>query len=148
MKNKCAQNQIFVRLCRFVMTVALTLALAGCAAAKLNDGVFAGKSSADDRGAWGEVTITVSGGRVTGCVFITRQKDGTVKAEDYGKVNGEISNADYYEKAQLAVRAMQQYAKQYAESGKLAAVDAIAGATIAYDQFVEAAGEALALASK
>ena len=131
MKNKL----IFIGLC--------CLALAGCAEAKLKDGVFSGKSSADDRGAWGEVTLTVTEGRVSGCVFITRQKDGTVKAEDYGKVNGEISNADYYEKAQLAVRAMERYAAQYAESGKLSSVDAISGATIAYDQFVEAAEQAL-----
>jgi major membrane immunogen (membrane-anchored lipoprotein) len=118
--------------------------ISGCGAAKLKDGVFSGKSSTDDTGAWGEITITIKQGMVSGCVFITRQKDGTVKAEDYGKVNGEISNAAFYEKAQLAVRAMKRYAQQYAETGRLDAVDSISGATIAYNQFIEAAEEALA----
>jgi major membrane immunogen (membrane-anchored lipoprotein) len=102
----------------------------------------------DDTGAWGEITITIEQGKVSGCVFITREKDGTVKAEDYGKVNGEISNASYYEKAQLAVRAMKRYAEQYAETGSLDAVDSISGATIAYNQFMEAAEQALAAAKK
>jgi major membrane immunogen (membrane-anchored lipoprotein) len=138
MKNR--KLRIVVYFCCFV--------LACCGGAKLKDGVFAGSSSADDTGAWGEISITIERGKVTGCVFITRQKDGTIKAEDYGKINGEISNPDFYEKAQLAVRAMKRYAEQYAESGSLNAVDSISGATIAYNQFMEAAEQALAAAKR
>ena len=119
------------------------LVMAACGKAPLKDGVYEGASGADDTGAWGEVSVTVREGRVAACVFITRQKDGTVKAEDYGKINGEISNADYYEKAQLAVRAMERYAKQFTETGNLNKVDAVSGATIAHNQFVEAAEAAL-----
>ncbi|MDR0551147.1 MAG: FMN-binding protein [Spirochaetaceae bacterium] len=119
------------------------LTVVNCKGASYRDGSWQGKSGVDDTGAWGEITITIEQGKVSGCKFLTRQKDGTVKAEDYGKINGEISNADYYEKAQLAVRAMERYAQQYAQTGKLSAVDAVSGATIAYNQFIEAAEQAL-----
>jgi major membrane immunogen (membrane-anchored lipoprotein) len=124
----------------------LCLALAGCGKAALKDGVYEGSSGADDTGAWGEISVTVREGRVAACAFITRRKDGTIKGEDYGKINGEITNAGFYEKAQLAVRAMERYAKQFTETGSLAKVDAVSGATIAHNQFVEAAEQALAKA--
>ena len=131
----------------FVLLTVLLLA-AGCGKADYKDGVYAGKSGEDDTGAWGEVTVTITEGRVAGCEFITRQKDGTIKDEDYGKVNGEISNRDFYEKAQLAVRAMEQYAGVYREAGDLGKVEAVSGATIAYNQFVEAVEAALEEAKK
>jgi major membrane immunogen (membrane-anchored lipoprotein) len=131
-----------------ILAVFAVAVLANCKGASYRDGVFAGKSSADDTGAWGEITITIEQSRVADCVFITRQKDGTIKAEDYGKVNGEIANADFYEKAQLAVRAMKRYAQQYAETGRLDGVDSISGATIAYNQFMEAAERALEAAKR
>ncbi|MDR0583996.1 MAG: FMN-binding protein [Treponema sp.] len=119
------------------------LLLAGCGKAALRDGVYAGRSGEDDTGAWGEVSITISEGKVASCEFVTMQKDGTVKGEDYGKVNGEISNADFYARAQLAVRAMRQYAAAYARTGDLKEVEAVSGATIAYNQFLEAVEDAL-----
>jgi major membrane immunogen (membrane-anchored lipoprotein) len=122
--------------------------LSACAEQALKDGVYSGTSSPDDTGACGEVTITVSGGKISACDFVTRQKDGTIKDEDYGKVNGTISNQAYYDKAQLAVRAMKSYAAQYAAAGDLDAVDAVSGATIAYRQFIEAVEEAIEEARK
>jgi major membrane immunogen (membrane-anchored lipoprotein) len=121
---------------------------AGCAAPAYKDGAYTGRSGADDTGAYGEVTLTIAGGKVTDCRFVTWQKDGTIKDADYGKVNGEISNQAYYDKAQLAVRAMQQYAAQYLETQDLKALDAVSGATIAYNQFIEAAEIALEQAGK
>ena len=117
--------------------------LANCKGSSYQDGVYEGSSGVDDKGAWGEISVTVREGKVAACTFITRQKDGTVKGEDYGKINGEISNPDFYAKAQLAVRAMEGYAKQFAQTGSLDQVDAVGGATIAYDQFMEAAEKAL-----
>jgi major membrane immunogen (membrane-anchored lipoprotein) len=119
------------------------LILGGCGKAPLRDGVYAGRSGEDDTGAWGEVTLTVTAGKISGCEFITRQKDGTIKGEDYGKVNGEISNPDFYAKAQLAVEAMEKYASDYRRSGDLKDVQAVSGATIAYNQFLEAVENAL-----
>jgi major membrane immunogen (membrane-anchored lipoprotein) len=128
--------------------LAASLVLASCGNAKLKDGVFRGASGPDDRGAWGEATVTVADGKIEACAFVTRQKDGSVKGAEYGMINGEISNADYYEKAQFAVRAMDAYAAQFAETGALTKVDAISGATIAYGQFMEAAGAALEASRK
>jgi major membrane immunogen (membrane-anchored lipoprotein) len=132
----------------FVVFLAVLLAAAGCGSRGYADGVYSGKSGVDDTGAWGEVTISVTGGRVADCRFITRQKDGTVKDENYGKVNGEISNQDFYDKAQLAVRAMEQYAGAFRATGDLRKVEAVSGATIAFDQFTEAVEIALEKAEK
>jgi major membrane immunogen (membrane-anchored lipoprotein) len=105
--------------------------------------VYSGRSGEDDTGAWGEVVITIADGRIAACDFVTREKDGTVKGENYGKINGEIASQDYYDKAQLAVRAMRQYAGEYVEKQRLRDVDAVSGATLSYDQFNEAVEYAL-----
>jgi major membrane immunogen (membrane-anchored lipoprotein) len=131
--------------------VGLAVCLAGCTAigpaesqpAAGRDGVFTGVSGADDTGAYGEVTLTIESGKIADCQFVTWQKDGSVKDENYGKVKGEIANQDFYDKAQWAVRAMAQYAEQFRETGRLDGVDAVSGATIAYDQFTEAVDAAL-----
>jgi major membrane immunogen (membrane-anchored lipoprotein) len=122
--------------------------MAGCGTPDYKDGTYAGKSGPDDQGAYGEVTLTISDGKIAACRFVTRQKEGTIKGEDYGKVNGEISNQSYYDKAQLAVRAMEQYARDLSGTGNLEDVQAVSGATIAYDQFREAVESALETAAK
>jgi major membrane immunogen (membrane-anchored lipoprotein) len=121
----------------------LALLTGGCGKAAYRDGTYTGRSGEDDTGAWGEVTLSVTGGKVSACEFLTRQKDGTVKDENYGKVNGEISNRDFYDKAQLAVAAMKTYAAAYQRAGSLKDVEALSGATIAYNQFLEAVENAL-----
>jgi major membrane immunogen (membrane-anchored lipoprotein) len=126
-----------------VLFVTAGLLLAGCGSPSYEDGTYTGRSAADDTGAWGEVTLTIVEGRIAACDFITREKDGTVKGEDYGKINGEIASQDYYDKAQLAVRAMEQYAREYVEKQRLRDIDAVSGATIAYGQFNEAVDYAL-----
>ncbi|HWQ41248.1 MAG TPA: FMN-binding protein [Desulfosporosinus sp.] len=136
-----------------VLTLALMLLLLlGCGNSSDNiaykDGTYTGKSSEDDQGAYGEAAVTIDDNKITSCKYVTWQSDRTVKDEEYGKVNGEISNRDYYDKAQLAVKAMQQYAQELVEVQKLEDVDAVSGATIAYNQFVEAAKKALEEAKK
>jgi major membrane immunogen (membrane-anchored lipoprotein) len=143
-------QKIHSALCTLVVLVVLLAAavIANCKGPSYRDGVYEGASGPDDTGAWGEISVTVREGKVAACAFITREKDGTVKGEDYGKINGEISNAVYYGKAQLAVRAMERYAKQFAETGSLDQVEAVSGATISHDQFLEAAEGALKKARK
>jgi major membrane immunogen (membrane-anchored lipoprotein) len=130
----------------FILIFTLLL-LSGCKNSSRDvaykDGTYIGKSSEDDRGAYGEATITIKGNQITDCKYVTWQKDGAVKGENYGKVNGAISNQDYYDKAQLAVKAMKQYAEKLVEVQNLEDVDAISGATIAYNQFNEAVSSAL-----
>jgi major membrane immunogen (membrane-anchored lipoprotein) len=126
-----------------MLVIAVLGAAAGCGKRVYRDGVYDGRSGADDTGAWGAVNIIIEEGSVTGCNFVVFQEDGVAKGEDYGKINGEISNQDYYNKAQLAVRAIAEYARQYSEVGDLGKVDAISGATIAFNQFTEAVEAAL-----
>ena len=128
------------------------LLLSGCSASYA-DGTYTAQSSVyegleDEEGdeggdGYGVVTITVKDNVIVDCEFTTYMTDGTVKDEDYGKKDGEIANQDYYNKAQRAVRASQNYAEQLAAKGDLKAVDAISGATISYDEFKEAVRLAL-----
>ena len=92
---------------------------------------------------YGEVTITIAGGKITDCTFTTYMPDGTIKDAEYGKKNGEIANQDYYNKAQRAVKGSENYAQQLAAKGDPAQVDAVSGATISYDAFREAVDLAL-----
>lgn len=114
------------------------------------DGTYKGTSSvyenpdgSDDGNGYGEVEITISGGVITDASYTSYEIDGTLKDEDYGKANGEIANKDFYNKAQKAVAACDEYAKMLVEGGSLDGVDAISGATINYDNFVEATKNAL-----
>jgi major membrane immunogen (membrane-anchored lipoprotein) len=126
-----------------VVLLVLAILMTGCGRRSYADGTYTGKSGPDEDGAFGEVSITIAEGKVTNCVFVTRQKDGSIKDENYGKISGEISNQSYYEKAQLAVEAMKKYATDLGRSGSLDGVEAVSGATIAYNQFTEAVEEAL-----
>ncbi|MDR0637829.1 MAG: FMN-binding protein [Spirochaetaceae bacterium] len=130
----------------FILAVMSAALAVSCDKAQYRDGTYTGRSGADDTGAWGEATVTIQEGKITACTFVTYQKDGVIKGEDYGKVNGEISNRAFYDKAQLAVRAMQTYAEALPRKQKPEAVDSISGATIAYDQFTEAVLMALEVA--
>ena len=132
--------------------VLAALLLSGCAA-HYADGTYTAQSSVyegleDDEGdeggdGYGVVTITLKDGSIVECEFTTYMTDGTPKDEDYGKKDGEIANQDYYNKAQRAVQASQNYAEQLSAKGDLKEVDAISGATISYDEFKEAVRLAL-----
>ena len=128
------------------------LLLTGCSASYA-DGTYTAQSSVyeglededgDEGGdGYGVVTITVKDNLIVDCAFTTYMTDGTVKDGEYGKQDGEIANQDYYNKAQRAVKASQNYAEQLAAKGNLKEVDAISGATISYDEFREAVRLAL-----
>ena len=81
--------------------------------------------------------------KITECEFKTYELDGTLKDTEYGKENGEIANKDFYNKAQKAVGACDQYAKALVSSGNIKDVDAIGGATINFGEFKEAVQLAL-----
>ena len=129
------------------------LLLAGCGAAEYNDGTYTAQSSVyeglededgDEGGdGYGVVTITLRDNVIVDCEFTTYMLDGTVKDENYGTQNGEIANQDYYNKAQKAVAACDEYASMLVANGSLDGIDAISGATINYKEFVEAVNNAL-----
>ncbi len=114
------------------------------------DGTYTGKSSvyesedgSDNGNGYGEVTITIQGGKITDCQYLTYEVDGSLKDEEYGKEGGRIANKDFYNKAQKANAACAKYADALVASGQLEGIDAISGATINYNEFVEAVTTAL-----
>ena len=89
------------------------------------------------------VKITVKDNAITECSFKTYEPDGKEKDSEYGKKQGSVANRDFYNKAQKAVKACDEYANLLVQSGNPDDIDAISGATINHDQFVEAAKIAL-----
>ncbi len=128
----------------------LGTALCGCGGSKTyKDGTYTGKSavfSDDEEGngnGYGEVTITIKDNAVTSCDFKTYEENGTLKGEDYGMVDGEIKNQDYYNKAQKAIKGSEEYAKNIIGKINPDEVDSISGATYSYNQFTDAVYDAL-----
>ena len=137
-----------------VLALAL-LALSGCGgAAAYADGTYEGKSEmyedneGGDGDGYGVVSLTIAGGVITDCAFSTFQLNGDPKDAEYGKEGGIIANQDYYNKAQRAVQACDQYAQDLVEAGELKGVDAISGATVNYNQFQDAVKDALSQAEE
>ncbi len=126
--------------------------ITGCGKSNVRymDGTYEGKSelysNEDEEAAgngYGVVTITIKDQKIADCTFETYDLDGVLKDENYGKEGEEISNRDYYNKAQKAVAACTEYAELLVQSGNIDQVDAISGATINYNQFQEAVDHAL-----
>ncbi|MDR0847501.1 MAG: FMN-binding protein [Propionibacteriaceae bacterium] len=110
----------------------------------LFDGGYSAESSPDEQGGKGVISITVAGGRIAAVQFHGVNADGSVKDESYGTdSSGNVFNQEYYAKAQFAVAAFDTYALELLEVGNPTEVDVIAGATWAYEQFLEAAIAAL-----
>lgn len=141
--------------------VVLSMALAGCGggsskAVSYNDGTYEGKSevhesldeSGEDTGnGYGVVSITIKDGVITDCKFDTYEPDGTYKDDQYGMKEGAVANRDYYNKAQKANAAREEYASMLVANGSLDGIDAISGATINFEEFTEAVENALSQAA-
>lgn len=150
------------RMMTLLIAVVAVMAIAvGCGSSSktYKDGTYTGTSSVytnddgtDEGNGYGQVTLTIEGGKITAVEYDTYETDGTLKDEDYGKENGEIKNRDYYNKAQKALAAASQYAEQLVEYGSTDDIkdniDAISGATINYDHFLEAVDDALSQAEE
>lgn len=133
-----------------ILAAAAVITACGGSSAKLNDGSYEGTSSvytnsdgSDAGNGYGVVKITVKDNAITECTFKTYEPDGKEKDSEYGKKQGNIANRDFYNKAQKAVKACDEYANLLVQSGNPDDIDAISGATINHDQFVEAAKLAL-----
>ena len=135
-----------------IFLLAAVLLLTACGNVSYKDGTYTSQSapyeSFEDDGedlgnGYGEVTITIKDGKITDCVFNTYELDGTLKDEDYGKVDGEIKNEAFYTVAQNAVKACENYAQQLVAKNDPDKVDAVTGATINCDEFKEAVSGAL-----
>jgi major membrane immunogen (membrane-anchored lipoprotein) len=111
------------------------------------DGTYTAKSSPDERGAIGEITLVIEKGRITKADYKGIMKNGKLKDQDYGKTNGKIENQEFYRKAQIAVKAMPSYPAKLLETQSVDSIDAVSGATVSYRQFSEAVKAALKQAS-
>lgn len=110
----------------------------------MKDGEYVGQSNPDEQGAVGTVTITVTDGKITATSYETVEADGTVKGEDYGKTSsGAVGNAQFYKRAQAAVKSYDEYAARLTEVQDPTSVDVISGATVAHSQFLQAAVRAV-----
>jgi major membrane immunogen (membrane-anchored lipoprotein) len=107
------------------------------------DGTYTAKSSPDERGAVGEITVTIQQGKITQADYKGIQKDGKIKDVDYGKTNGKIENPEFYKKAQQGLKGAMTYGPRLVETQDLDKVDSISGATLSYKQFSEAGHKAL-----
>lgn len=138
------------------VSMAGTLLIAGCGSSKVyKDGTYEGSSSvyenedgSEDGNGYGVATVTIKDGKISDCTYLTYEIDGTLKDEEYGKEDGRIANKDYYNKAQKANAACAEYASMLVANGQLEGIDSISGATINYNEFVEAVENALALAAE
>ena len=146
------RNKILVLAC----VVAASSALAACGgSASYADGTYSAQSEvyinedddSEDGNGYGVVSITIKDGAITECTYKTYEVDGTLKDENYGKEGGSVANKDYFNKAQKAVAACDQYAKALVEKQNVKDVDAITGATINYNEFQDAVTLALKQAS-
>ena len=108
------------------------------------DGTYAADSSEHAQLGHSHVELTIENGAITKVVHTGFDKDGKVKDENYGADKPE----GVRKKAQTAYKAIGSYASQLESKKDLAKVDAIAGATVSYDQFNEAVAKAVEAAKK
>jgi major membrane immunogen (membrane-anchored lipoprotein) len=137
----------FLTVC--LAALALT-ALTACGSKGYADGTYTGQSSVyesddeDENGnGYGVVTLTLKDNVIVDCTYLTYEPDGTLKDDSYGLQDGAVANRDYYNKAQKAIAACDVYAAKLVETNSLKEIDAISGATINYNNFLEAAKDAL-----
>ena len=108
------------------------------------DGTFAADSSEHAQLGHSHVELTIENGAIAKVVHTGFDKDGKQKDENYGADKPE----GVRKKAQVAYKAIASYAEQLTSKKDLAKVDAIAGATVSYDQFNEAVTKAVEEAKK
>ena len=141
-------KKILAFICAALM-IASVCAGCGSVSRTYKDGTYTGKSgvySGDEEGngnGYGEVTISIKDNKITACEFKTYEENGTLKDDDYGKIDGEIKNRDYYNKAQKAIKGSEAYANAIIGKINPEEVDSISGATFSYDQFTDAVFDAL-----
>ena len=142
------------RLIVLLCVLTLVFSLAACGGEKkpssYADGTYTGRSSnfeEDESGngaGYGEVEIVIKNNRIVSCTFKMYELDGTLKDESYG---ADLSKENRL-KAQKAVQSVEKYASRLVEAGGLDGVDAISGATISYNEFIEAVNNALSKAAE
>jgi major membrane immunogen (membrane-anchored lipoprotein) len=97
----------------------------------LEDGVYTGRSDEDERGGYGEISITIANEKITEVEYTEYTGDGEVKSAENGY--------EYEE----ALKAFEELPKQLVESQDVDEIDDYSGATGTTDKFRTAAKRAL-----
>ena len=144
----------------FVTICAVGIFLTGCGSDELStpkvntykinlsnakDGIYTVESSLDAQLGKSVLTLTIRDKKITAAEFAGFDINGKRKDENYGEF---AATVDDYQKAQAAVDAIKIYPAQLVETQDLSKVDAISGATISYNQFVETVTRAVEEAAK
>lgn len=125
------------------------LTLSGCGTSEqpvssLADGKYAGQSEPESDGSYGTVSFTIKDGKVSDARFVIRDKDGTPHDKNYGLgSSGKPADPAFYQRAQNAIAAEQQYVKEFTETGDQVNIKAVAGGTLSYRLFRSAVEEAI-----
>lgn len=85
------------------------------------------------------------GGTVTNARFVVYDEDGTAHDEAYGLgAGGKAADEGFYQRAQDAIAAEQEFVTQFVETGNQDEVETIAGASLSYRRFRSAVADAVA----
>ena len=144
----------------FVTICAVGILLTGCGSEEIQpskpavnrinlsvakDGIYTVESSLDPQLGKSVLTLTIRGKKIISAEFAGYDILGKLKDENYGEYAATVAD---YQKAQAAVNAMKIYPAQLVETQDLSKVDAISGATVSYNQFVETVTRAVGEAGK
>lgn len=139
----------------FLAAAVATVILGGCsgssaqlAASTLADGCYTGTSQPETDGSYGVVSFCVGDQAVTQASFVVYDADGTAHDEDYGLgSDGQPADQTFYQRAQNAIAAEQEYVAQFEETGDQEQVEMVAGASLSHRLFMAAVTAAMESAS-
>ena len=109
------------------------------------DDIYTVESSLDAQLGKSVLTLTIRDKKITAAEFAGFDIFGKRKDDNYGEFAATVAD---YQKAQAAVDAIKIYPAQLVETQDLSKVDAISGATVSYNQFVETVTRAVEDAAK
>lgn len=104
---------------------------------KAKDGTYTAESASDSYMGRGRLTVVIKNHKIVAADFVGLSPDGKAKDETYGMTDGQIKDERKYKIAQNALKANNSYGAQLLQTQQPGEVDAIAGATVSYDQFME-----------
>ena len=105
------------------------------------DGTYSGEAEVKEVGGTIKLGITVSGGKITTVDMQNLDREGKEKGEDYGK--SEPLNQGLYSIAQNSILGTDKLPGLLVDSQDPDSIDAVSGATLSRDAFVQAAKAAL-----
>lgn len=110
---------------------------------KAKDGTYTAESASDSYMGRGRLTVVIKNHKIVAADFVGLSPDGKEKDETYGMTDGQIKDERKYKIAQNSLKANNSYGAQLLQTQQPGEVDAIAGATVSYDQFMETAQKVL-----